>query len=239
MRSHALVLALVGMVGISACTADSPDDATESNDQFLSAPCGGDFTVQGEIEKKYAALGGRRSSLGCPVSSETPTPTKFGAFNAFQNGSIYWSPDTGAHEVHGAIRDAWGRFGWENGPLGFPTTDESPGACFGMRYSGFQGGAVVWVPLIGAHTSYGPVRDVWAQSGFECGRFGVPFTDVFYSPVPTTIHVNALQSFDTTHEAYWQIFTQPNGRSAAIISQNVDGTWHATCSLGLLAWFPC
>lgn len=238
MKSHVLVLGWVCIVGASGCTADA-DDNVESNDAYLSSPCGGGNTLQGEIEKKYAALGGTGSLLGCPTSSELPTPDKFGAYNTFQNGSIYWSPDTGAHEVHGAIRDAWGRTGWENGPLGFPTTDESPGRCMAMRYSGFENGAVVWTPFVGARPSYGPVRDIWARNDFECGRLGVPWSEVFYTPVATKIRINALQSFNTTGEAYWQIYTQPNGRTAAIIAQKSNGKWFGLCSTGVLSWYPC
>lgn len=238
MKRHALAFVVVGLVGTSACATEA-EDATEVSDQSLSAPCGGQYTVQGLIEEKYNALGGRRSFLGCPTSSETPTPDKRGAFNTFQGGSIYWSPETGAREVHGAIRDAWGRSGWENGPLDFPTTDESTGRCLGVRYSGFQNGAVVWTPLIGARTSFGPVREVWERQGFECGRLGVPWSDVYYSKEPRRIQINALQSYETSGEAFWQIYTQPNGRTAAIISQNVQGRWASVCSLGLLAWFPC
>ena len=32
--------------------------------------------------------------------------------------SIYWHPDTGAHEVFGAIRGKWAELGWETGTLG-------------------------------------------------------------------------------------------------------------------------
>ncbi|GAA4931376.1 LGFP repeat-containing protein [Streptomyces coeruleoprunus] len=34
---------------------------------------------------------------------------------------LYWTPRTGAHEVHGVIRDLWAGMGWERGFLGCPT----------------------------------------------------------------------------------------------------------------------
>ena len=43
----------------------------------------------------------------------------------YQNGSIYWTPQTGAHEVHGAIRVKWAQLGGHRGFLGYPTTDET------------------------------------------------------------------------------------------------------------------
>ena len=59
----------------------------------------------------YDSLGGPSSSLGFPNTDETSTLLDTGRFNSFQNGSIYWSPSTGAHEVIGDIRDAWSALG--------------------------------------------------------------------------------------------------------------------------------
>src|SRR5437762_1615289 len=72
-------------------------------------------------------------------------PPTSGVFNVrdggqgihFERGSIY-SSAFGAHEVHGAIRDAWAALGWESGPLGYPTSDEVDGGD-GYRASHFQG----------------------------------------------------------------------------------------------------
>jgi len=36
----------------------------------------------------------------------------------FEHGPIYWTPQTGAREVHGAIRDKWASMGWERSRLG-------------------------------------------------------------------------------------------------------------------------
>ena len=52
-------------------------------------------------------LGWERSFLGYPLTDETATPDGVGRYNHFQGGSIYWTPATGAHEVHGAIRGQW------------------------------------------------------------------------------------------------------------------------------------
>jgi uncharacterized protein with LGFP repeats len=42
----------------------------------------------------------------------------------FQHGAVYWSPQTGAHPVGGAIYAAWAGLGYEHGPLGLPTSGE-------------------------------------------------------------------------------------------------------------------
>lgn len=56
--------------------------------------------------------------------SSGDTVDRVGRFNHFTGGSMYWTPGTAAHEVHGAIRDHWAQLGWERSPLGYPRTDE-------------------------------------------------------------------------------------------------------------------
>jgi len=85
----------------------------------------GAFEVHGAIRAKYLALGAEASILGYPRTDETSTPDGIGRFNHFQGGSIYWTPATSAHEVHGLIRDRWASLGWERNPqLGYPISDE-------------------------------------------------------------------------------------------------------------------
>jgi uncharacterized protein with LGFP repeats len=54
------------------------------------------------------------------------------AFNRFQGGSICWTPHTGAHEVHGGIRQKWTDMGWERSRLGYPLSDENPRPTLGV-----------------------------------------------------------------------------------------------------------
>lgn len=80
--------------------------------------------VYGAILQKYLALGGPMSFLGYPVTDELPTSNGIGRFNDFKNGSIYFSPQSGAQEIHGRIRDHWRALGAETSYLGFPTFDQ-------------------------------------------------------------------------------------------------------------------
>jgi len=85
----------------------------------------GSFEVHGAIRERYLALGAEASILGYPLTDESGTPDGRGRFNHFQGGSVYWTSDTGAHEVHGLLRDRWSALGWERNPqLGYPTSDE-------------------------------------------------------------------------------------------------------------------
>jgi len=80
---------------------------------FVFSSIAAAFQVYGEIGKKWQQLGAQGGFLGAPLNDETGTPDGIGRFNHFQGGSIYWTPATGAHEVHGAIRDKWASLGWE------------------------------------------------------------------------------------------------------------------------------
>ncbi|MFB9376674.1 family 43 glycosylhydrolase [Kineococcus gynurae] len=137
----------------------------------------GAHVVKGLIRDRWAAWGWENSSLGFPLNDEIRL--RSGAYSLFQDGSIYWSPATGAHVVKGLVRDKWAAQGWENGYLGYPTTDEIklPGGAF----SHFQGGSVYWSPATGTHAVRGAIRSAWAQQGWETGRLGYPTSDEYDS----------------------------------------------------------
>jgi hypothetical protein len=102
----------------------------------------GAFEIHGDIHAKWASLGWETGLLGYPITDETGSPDGVGRYSVFDSGSIYWTPSTGAHEVHGAIRDKYKDLGWEAGPLGYPTSDEYPVS--GGRRSDFQHGSITW-----------------------------------------------------------------------------------------------
>jgi hypothetical protein len=108
----------------------------------------GAHEVHGAIRDHYNALGGPRSFLGLPTCDVVDLLGN-GQVVHFQGGSIYWSPSTGAHEVHGAIRDEWASLGWQNSFLGYPTSDEMDDGA-GGRVSYFQGGKILWTLQDGA-----------------------------------------------------------------------------------------
>lgn len=134
----------------------------------------GNQDVRGDIESSYLRLCGPSGVLGLPLTSELPTPDRIGRYNAFQRGSIYWTPGTGAHEVHGDIRRIWAGTGWELGVLGYPVTDETSTPSRFGRYNAFQRGSIYWSPATGAHEVYGAIRDAWSATGWESGALGFP-----------------------------------------------------------------
>jgi hypothetical protein len=82
-----------------------------------------------------------------------------GRFNHFQGGSIYWAPTTGAHVVHGAIREKWAALGWELSALGYPTEGTRHTADGVGLVSLFEHGSIHWHPRTGAHGIYGAIYE--------------------------------------------------------------------------------
>jgi uncharacterized protein with LGFP repeats len=135
------------------------------------------FQVYGEIAKKWQSLGGQGGFMGAPLNDESGTPDGVGRYNHFTGGSIYWTPKSGAHEVHGAIRDKWESLGWERSVVGYPVTDERATPDGVGRYNHFTAGSIYWTPKTGAHEVHGAIRDKWASLGWERGALGYPTSD--------------------------------------------------------------
>ena len=138
------------------------------------SPATGAHFLYGPIWQRWAALGHERSRLGYPTADLVCGLASRGCYQPFEGGSLYTSSSTPTVVVRGAIRTAWGVTGWENGSLGYPTTDELPGLVRGGVYQVFQRGSFYWSPTTGAHPVSGPIRAHWAGLGAENGALGYP-----------------------------------------------------------------
>ena len=152
---------------------------------FWSASTGA-HAVYGLIRQKWAALNWERGPLAYPTTDEDGTPDGIGRFNHFSgaNGSIYYTPSTGAHAIYGLIKQKWAALGWERGPLGYPTTDED-GTPDGIgRFNHFSGanGSIYYTPSTGAHAIYGMIKQKWASLGWERSYLKYPTSDEFDIP---------------------------------------------------------
>jgi hypothetical protein len=145
-------------------------------------PSTGAQEVHGAIAAEWASLGWERGVLGYPVTGEAVAPDGVGRYSHFQGGSIYWTPATGAHEVHGGIRAEWAALGWERSLLGYPLTDETATPDGVGRYNLFQGGSIYWTPATGAHEVHGGIRAEWAALGWERSALGYPISDEYAVP---------------------------------------------------------
>lgn len=143
----------------------------------------GAHQIKGAIHTAYNRLGGPTAGV-YPTTDELSTPDTTGRFNHFtHSASIYWTPETDAHVVLGAIRSAWAANGWETGPAGYPTTDELATPDGIGRYNHFtKNASIYWTPTTDAHLVHGVIRDRWAALGWETSWLGYPTSDEY--PVP-------------------------------------------------------
>jgi uncharacterized protein with LGFP repeats len=111
------------------------------------SPATGAKIMHGAILDKYRDLGGPADSdLGFPDIDEGPgrisPESRNSTFNAGDKPVIFWTPETGAWVVRGAINAAWDRLGGSAGVLGVPVADETySGDVVSQR---FTGGAITY-----------------------------------------------------------------------------------------------
>ncbi|WP_432520830.1 CAP domain-containing protein [Kineococcus sp. SYSU DK006] len=137
------------------------------------SPATGAQLVRGAIRERWQSLGWEGSWLGYPAAAELAV--RGGVVQRFQGGAVYWSPATGAHALRGAVLERYAATGWENGPLGFPTTSTT--ALPAGSYAHFQNGSI-YSSAAGTRVVAGAVRDAWARAGWENGA-GYPTSDAF------------------------------------------------------------
>lgn len=176
------------------------------------------------VDDHYAALGGAGGLLGAPVGPELGTPDQVGRFRPFQNGSIYWTPQTGAHEVHGAILATWAALGWETSVLGYPLTDETATPDGIGRFNHFQVGSIYWTPHTGAHEVRGAIHVLWAQLGYENSALGYPLTDEQTTEHRGSRH-NRFQHGDVWWDAHRGAYDVLDRPAFPVPDPSVGGRW--------------
>lgn len=103
----------------------------------------------------------------------------------FANGKMFFTPDTGARAMYGAVLDKYEALGGPaNSDLGFPATDEAPGlAGPDSRSSIFSASdkpVIFWTPEHGAYVVRGAMNAAWDKLGSSGGALGVPVGDETY-----------------------------------------------------------
>lgn len=103
--------------------------------------------LEGPVADAFNKLGGQ-ARLGLPTA--LPVTVGAGTVQAFANGTIFSTPDTGAHLVQGEILKVYTENGGAEGKLGFPTSDEAqtgggPKSADGGWVSEFQHGTITWL----------------------------------------------------------------------------------------------
>ncbi|WP_406632813.1 polysaccharide deacetylase family protein [Pseudarthrobacter quantipunctorum] len=188
------------------------------------SPGTGAHEVHGAIRGRYLAFGGPAGLLGFPLTDETTTPGAAGQYNDFAGGSVYWSPGTGAHEVHGAIRGRYLAFGGPAGLLGFPLTDETTTSGTAGQYNDFAGGSVYWSPGTGAHEVHGAIRGRYLAFGGPAGLLGFPLTDETGTPDGVGRY-NHFSGMNASSSIYWSPATGAHEVYGAIRARWVALGW--------------
>jgi uncharacterized protein with LGFP repeats len=166
------------------------------------------------------------------VTDELPTPDGVGRFNHFANsGSIYWTPNTGAWSIHGAIRAKWASLGWERSFLGYPTSDETaaPGSAPG-RFNNFSNsGSIYWTQATGASSIHGAIRAKYLALGGPASVLGYPITDETGTPdgIGRFNHFSSTDGFGAS--IYWTPSTGPWSVHGAIRARWANMGWERSC----------
>jgi hypothetical protein len=175
-----VVMTLGGMAAVVAARAHAADPPTRLPPLQRLSPVASRYNETEPVNI--------RAFLGAAVDGEHATPTRPGSYQFFERGAIYYSAATGAHVIYGAILEKWGQLGYENGVLGFPTTDETGAPDGRGRFNHFEFGSIYWTPQTGAHEVHGAIRDTWAANGWETAggsppwAVGYPVTDETVAP---------------------------------------------------------
>jgi hypothetical protein len=188
------------------------------------SPSTGAHEVRGAIRDRWAAANWENGFLGFPISDEFSAGSGRGRGSHFQNGSIYWSPSTGAHEVHGAIREEWGRLGWEHN-LGFPVTDEHDSFEGADRASFFDNGAIYWSAARGAKGWRLPYHTNTYQEALTILRL----------PLPEFLSLRAVRSaFDPGSGL--EVLDWTNDGCSGPTYQDVDSFFYDACLRHDFGW---
>jgi uncharacterized protein with LGFP repeats len=135
------------------------------------------------INRAYDAGGGATGPLGPSDGGVYPIGAGFG--QNYAGGKIFFTPDTGAHIMGGAILQKYESLGGPaDGDLGFPTIDEGPGKVSpdsrNTTFSAADKPVIFWTPDTGAHVVRGALNAAWDKLGGSAGALGVPTEDEIF-----------------------------------------------------------
>ncbi len=136
------------------------------------------------INQAYDASGGTTGPMGPGDGGLYPVGAGFG--QNYAGGKIFFTPDTGAHIMMGAILEKYESLGGPaDGDLGFPTIDEGPGRVGpdsrNTTFSAADKPVIFWTPDTGAHVVRGALNAAWDKVGGSAGPLGVPTEDEVFN----------------------------------------------------------
>ncbi len=185
----AMATALAGMTLLAPVAAASPEsDATDA------------------ITAAWTAAGGDGSLLGAKDGDLYAAGGGFG--QNFAGGAIFFTPETGAKVMYGAILEKYRALGGPaDSDLGFPTIDEGPGRISpdsrNSTFSAADQPVIFWTPDTGAWVVRGAINAAWDRLGGSAGVLGVPTADETYDGAVVTQKFSGGQiSFDPRNKTF-------------------------------------
>jgi len=146
----------------------------------------GDPTANGApfIDALHREYGGSEGILGAPTSGMIViTDNGVGTARVYQNGSIYWTPATGAHSVIGTFRDRYWASSGSSGVIGWPDSERIPLAGItGGEAQAFTGGSLYASPATGVRAVLDPLRASYFAFGGGTGPLGLPIAEQVAAP---------------------------------------------------------
>lgn len=185
-----------------------------------------DSDAHDAITAAWQAAGGDGSPLGAPKGDVHPAGPGFA--QDFNGGTIYFTPETGAKALYGAILDKYESLGGAaSGGLGFPNSDEVAGLVPDSRLATFSGAdnpLIYWTSEHGAHVVRGPINAGWDKLGSSTGALGVPVEDEHYDGAVVTQKFSAgALSFDSATKTFTTVPPELAAQLADVQAQ-VDPT---------------
>lgn len=168
------------------------------------------------INLAWRASGGLGGPLGARQGEQSSIGDT-GAAQGYASGKIFYSPETGAYAVTGAILSKYESVGGAGGDLGYPVAAEADGGVPNSRVSAFSAPdkpVIFWTPDTGAIVVRGPINAAWAELGGATGELGVPTGE------PTVKGDTVTQSFSggeiSWNEATKEFSTQPSELASSL-----------------------
>lgn len=163
-RVASMVAAFAATIGL---VIDAPSAGAAPSPEAIDA-----------ITTRYAEFGGADSLLGVPTGLPVEVPG--GVEQDYSGGAIFYSYETGARVMHGAILVKYLGLGGPGSALGLPTTDETDVGDEVGQFTDFTqagGAAIYWSPDTGPRVLRAKVLEAWRTSGATSGPFGYPTSD--------------------------------------------------------------
>lgn len=173
---NAAALANLGGTG-DACSAYGNRNFWVFYNNWFGPTAGPDGRAM--IAAEYAAQGGSGGALGAPTSEVLVISQNGGGLGqAFQYGSIYWSPGTGALTVYESpLRQYYFRLGGAAGAIGWPVLNQQSISANGGGIAQLFTGGSLYASASGAYLVNGQLRNGYFTQNGAGGPLGWPRAD--------------------------------------------------------------